>query len=150
MDRVIHCTANLQCPLAEAFAHFTRNDLLHTWLTTVADVQPEVAGKYELFWNPADQENDSTIGCRVTAIAPDAFIAFEWKSPKQFKRFANSADPLTHVVVTFSPSQQGTRVDLIHAGWRSSSEWQEAADWQHQAWTLAFKKLEATVNRSGA
>lgn len=150
MDRVIHCSAELSCPMPRAFAYFTRNDLLQTWLATAADVQPEVAGKYELFWDPSDRENDSTLGCKVTAIAPEIFVAFEWKSPKQFKALANSADPLTHVVVTFTPSQHGTRVDLVHSGWRSSAKWQAAADWQYQAWQHAFTNLESGIRADGA
>jgi uncharacterized protein YndB with AHSA1/START domain len=148
MDKVIHCATQLICTLWEAYDHFTRNDLLEAWLATTAQVEPQVGGNYELFWNPADRQNDSTIGCKVTAIDPPSFIAFEWKSPKQFKHFANSADPLTHVVVTFSPVGQYTRVNLIHSGWRNTPEWVEAAQWQEQAWTLAFKQLEGKINIS--
>jgi uncharacterized protein YndB with AHSA1/START domain len=145
MDRVIHCSANLGCHPAEAFQHFVSNRLLEAWLTNVADVEPRVGGKYELFWDPADRENDSTIGCKVTAIEPGAFLAFEWKSPKQFKALANFSDPLTHVVVCFSPVPNGSRVDLIHSGWRSSGDWRQAADWQEQAWARALRQLEETI-----
>lgn len=148
MDRVIHCTAELRCSQAEAYSHFVSNHLLQDWLTNVADVEAALGGKYELFWNPADRENDSTIGCRVTAIAPAHLIAFEWKSPKQFKHFANSSDPLTHVVVVFAPSGNGTTVHLVHSGWRRSPQWLKAAAWQEQAWGLAFRALEKKVNGS--
>lgn len=141
-DKVIHVSALVAGSPAKAFTYFASNSLLQSWLTAVADVEPRVGGKYELFWQPDDRENFSTIGCRVTAYAPDQLLAFQWRSPKQFKSFANAADPLTHVVVAFVPEGSGTRVHLVHSGWRSGAEWEEARVWQERAWTEAFKELE--------
>ena len=146
MDKVFHCSTELLCTPQQAYEYFTKKELLEAWLVPLAEVEPRLGGNYQLFWNPANQENDSTIGCKITALEPGIFIAFEWKSPKQFKHFANSADPLTHCVVLFAPGRKGTSVHLIHSGWRSTPEWMEAADWQERAWTLAFKELEAKVN----
>jgi len=141
-DRVIHVEALLRVPPARAFEYFTRADLLVRWLTTAAEVEPKVGGKYELFWEPTDRENNSTIGCRISAMRADQLLAFQWRSPKQFKTFANGADPLTHVVVSFMPEGSGTRIHLVHTGWRSSSEWEEARTWQERAWSGAIKELE--------
>lgn len=146
-DKVIHVSAFVPVSPARAWAYFTDNALLQSWLTASADVEPKVGGKYELFWQPDDRENNSTIGCRVTALAPEEFIAFQWRSPKQFKPFANTADPLTHVVVTFIPESNGTRVHLIHSGWRSIPEWEEARIWQERAWIGAFKELERVASK---
>ena len=148
MDKIIHLTANLQCGAQRAFELFTNNSLLESWLVNVAEVELKVGGKYELFWEPNDRENNSTIGCRITAIQPDEFLSFEWRSPKQYKHFANNADPLTHVVVFFIPSDGSTHVHLIHSGWRSSPEWEEARQWQRIAWDGAFKALEKLVNEA--
>ena len=101
MDQIIHLTADLQCDTQRAFELFTNNSLLESWLVNVAEIEPKVGGKYELFWEPNDRENNSTLGCRITAIQPSEFLSFEWRSPKQYKHFANNADPLTHVVVFF-------------------------------------------------
>ena len=146
MDKIILLSAELNCNTHQAFEMFTSNELLESWLVNVADTQAFVGGKYELFWEPSDRENNSTIGCKVTAIESDRFIAFEWKSPKQFKHFANNADPLTHVTAFFIPSQNGTYVYLLHSGWRSSDEWEKARQWQEQAWRIAFEELKKKVN----
>jgi len=141
-DKVIHVSAFVAVSPARAFAYFTSDTLLQQWLTVVADVDAHVGGKYELFWQPDDRENNSTIGCRVTAVAPGQMLAFQWRSPRQFKPFANTADPLTHVVVTVFPEGPGARVHLVHSGWRSSQEWEEARAWQEKAWTGAFEELK--------
>jgi len=142
VDSVIHISVQVAVPPARAFACFTDPALLTKWLTGAADIEQRVGGRYELFWQPDDPENDSTIGCRVTAFAPGQLLAFQWRSPRQFKSFANTADPLTHVVVTFVPEGSGTRIHLIHSGWRSSAEWEEARSWQAKAWTEAFDGLK--------
>lgn len=146
-DEVIHVSALIQTSPAHAFAYFTDDALLKSWLTAEAEVEPRVGGKYELYWEPSDRENNSTIGCRITALAPAQFLAFQWRSPTQFKSFANAADPLTHVAVMFVPEGSGTRVHLVHSGWRSGPQWEEARVWQEQAWSGAFKELERAATR---
>lgn len=142
-DRIIHLTTVLPNAPPAIFRYFTSPKLLVSWLAERANVEPRVGGLYELFWEPDDPENNSTIGCRITAFAEDQLIAFEWRSPRQFKRFANGADPLTHVVVSLSNEElEGTTVHLIHSGWRSTSEWEEARVWQMRAWEMAFEQLE--------
>ena len=146
MDKIISLSVRLQSTPGHAFQYFVDNSLLESWLTLAAEVEPETGGKYELFWNPNDRENNSTKGCKITAIQPEKFISFEWRSPVQFKQFANQADPLTHVVVFFIPDDDGTEVRLIHSGWRSTAEWLEAYAWQESAWQMAFSALEKLTN----
>ncbi|MFX1362510.1 MAG: SRPBCC domain-containing protein [Promethearchaeota archaeon] len=147
MDRIIFLSANLKCNSKVAFEMFTVNDHLENWLTEMADVEPEVGGKYELFWNPLDEENDSTIGCKILAIEPSRFLSFEWKGPKQFKHFMNNVRPLTNVVVSFIPDQDSTTVYVLHVGWRNTAEWENARQWFVKAWEDVLLKLQNYVSR---
>jgi uncharacterized protein YndB with AHSA1/START domain len=153
LDKIINLSVWLSCPVAQAFEMFTKNAHLQSWLTELADVEPAVGGKYELFWNPSDKENDSTIGCKVLAIQPEKYLAFEWKGPSQFKHFMNIARPLTHVVIYFLPmtrdkaGQTFTEVHMIHTGWRESDEWEEARAWFESSWANAFEKLSEVINK---
>lgn len=147
MDKIIFYSINLACSPRRAFEFFTENKYLEKWLTTVADVEPRVGGKYELFWNPNDKENDSTIDCKVLAITPGKFICFEWKGPKQFKHFMNNVRPLTSVVVFFIPGAEGTEVYMLHTGWRDTAEWEEARQWFVKAWDEALKELQNQANK---
>ena len=142
MDKIIHLIATLKCDSHQAYEMFTVNAKRTSWLTRIAEVEPVVGGKYELFWRPEDRENDSTIGCKVTAVQADQMISFEWRSSAQFKHFANHVDPLTHVVVFFMPDGDMTNVHLVHSGWRSTPEWEEARQWQEKAWGMALEVLE--------
>ncbi len=146
MDKVVYCTISLRCSAHKAFEFFTVNKYLEKWLTEVADVEPKIGGKYELFWNPNDMENDSTTDCKILAIASSTFICFEWKGPKQFKHFMNNIRPLTNVVVFFIPNTEGTDVHLLHTGWRDTAKWEEARQWFDKAWSTAFARLQNHVS----
>jgi uncharacterized protein YndB with AHSA1/START domain len=114
-----------------------------------AEIEPVVGGKFELFWSPEDKRKNSTFGCRITAIEQDQFLAFEWKGPAEFEQFMNNADPLTHVIVFFIPTSSSTTgVHLIHTGWRSSAEWEEARLWFERSWISSFENLKQLVNGS--
>ena len=152
MDKILHHSVRLCCDAVEAFKMFTNNKHLQSWLCVLANVEPIVGGKYELFWNPEDKENDSTHGCKITAIEPGKFLSFEWRGPKQYKHFMNNADPLTHVVVFFIPqAQENTRVSctevhVIHSGWRNSQEWESARQWFERVWSMVLEELKKHVN----
>ena len=150
MDRVVYQRVNLRCDAARAFEMFNVNERIESWLAPLARVEPREGGRYELFWDLENREQNSTIGCRVTAIERDRFLAFEWKGPTQYLHFMNESDPLTHVVVFFIPYVEdgvaSTEVHLIHSGWRGSPEWEEARQWFERAWHVAFEELERQVD----
>jgi len=151
MDKVIYHLTTLKCSPEKAFEMFTVNEHLERWLTEAAYVEPKVGGKYELFWNPEDRENDSTIGCKILALRPNRLLSFEWKGPKQFKHFMNEIRPLTNVVVSFIPCADGTEVHLLHTGWRDTPEWEEAREWFDKTWRMALTELDKYVTgREGA
>ncbi len=150
MNRIVHLSVKLSCDVNEAFRMFTVNEMLQSWLTLIADVDAKPGGKYELFWDPDNRKNNSTIGCRITAIEKNKLIAFEWKGPTQFKHFMNDISPLTHVVVFFTAyregNEHGTEVHLVHSGWGDSLEWEKARTWFENAWQAAFERLQKLVN----
>ncbi|MHA1913283.1 MAG: SRPBCC family protein [Promethearchaeota archaeon] len=146
MENIIQITEEIDCEISTAFNYFTTNKLIESWLTEKADVEPQIGGKYELFWDHEDRENNSTIGCKITGIENEKYISFDWKGPIQFKPFMNTADPLTHVIVFFSSNNPDkTTIHLFHTGWRSDSEWQNAREYFERAWSNALNELKKTV-----
>lgn len=149
VSRIIHLVTPVPCDSQQAFEMFTSNELLEIWLTTEANIEPQIGGKFELFWNPQDKNHDSTIGCVITAIEPGKFLAFNWKGPRQFEQFMNTVDPLTHVVVFFLPCPEApdhcTEVHLVHSGWGSSDRWEEARVWFEKSWENALVKFREYI-----
>lgn len=143
--QVFTVSARLPASQTLAFRFFTEKNFLESWLTSVADVDARLDGKYELFWEPGNPEDNSTKGCRITTFDQNRLLAFDWKGPVQFKAFMNDVDPLTHVSVFFGPCgddpKKSSDVVLVHSGWRSNPDWVEARHWQKRAWEVAFEEL---------
>ena len=141
-DSVVHVAALVPVAPARPFADFASPDFLTTWLTAAAEVEAEVSGRYELFWNPRDREVDSMIGCCITALVADELVAFQWRGPRPFRDYASGADPLTHVFFAFVPAGTEPRVHLVHSGLAQRSRVGEARAWQERAWSGALRALE--------
>ncbi len=151
MENIIQLRVKIDCDINTAFDMFTENELLEGWLTNKAEVELKVGGKYELFWDPDNREDNSTIGCKTTGFENDKFISFDWKGPLQFKSFMNFADPLTHVIAFFSQEKNNpnkTIIHLFHTGWRKDPEWQEARNWFERSWESAFKVLKDKIKNN--
>jgi len=148
MENIILIKEELECDINAAFKCFTVDDLLKIWLTKESEVEDKVGGKYELFWEPQNRENNSTIGCKITGIEKNKFISFDWKGPVEFQSFMNSADPLTHIIVFFSHKDQNpdkTIIYLFHTGWRRNKEWQKARNYFENAWSKALQGLKEKI-----
>ncbi len=148
MENIIKIKEEIECDISTAFKMFTTNKSLESWLTEVADVDPELGGKYELFWEPNNKNINSTIGCKITGIEKDKFISFDWKGPVDFQDFMNTADPLTHLIIFFSHKDNDltkTNIHLFHTGWRNDSEWEKARNYFEKAWSKAFQGLKNKI-----
>jgi len=148
MENIILITIELDCEVQKAFNMFTVNESLENWLTQKADVDPKLGGKYELFWDPTNKEINNTIGCKITGIEKSSFISFDWKGPFEFSSFMNNADPLTHVIIFFSPKDNEpnkTIIHLFHTGWRKDVKWGEARIYFENAWKNALQNLKDKI-----
>jgi len=152
MEKIIQIKVELDCDVFNAFKIFTVNKLLEKWLTEKADVETKIGGKYELFWEPENRENNSTIGCKITGIEKNKFISFDWKGPVQFKSFMNFSDPLTHVIVFFSHKDSSDTeksvIHLFHTGWKKGLEWQYARNYFENAWIKALEVLREKIENT--
>jgi len=131
----------------ESWKFWASSESLENWLTTKANIEPNVGGAYELFWDPSNLKDNSTLGCKITAFEPGKRLAFQWRGPVPFADLMNVEPLPTWVVVTFesvSPTQ--TLVKFRHGGWGEGSRWEAAKRWQMDAWAGAFKKLTSTTS----
>ncbi len=99
------------------------------WFVAQARITAERSGAYELFWQPDAPEHNSTIGCRITAIAPCRYLAFTWRGPDELSAIMNDGDPPpppTHITITLTPTATGTDVNVRHTGFRDDDGWPDA------------------------
>lgn len=130
----------IENPPQQVFEAWIKPDLLERWLTRKANVEPSIGGAYELFWDPEHPEHNSTKGCRITDLVPNAELSFNWRGPEQFEDLMGAK---THVFVRFEPQQGGgTLVRFLHSGWGEGAAWEKARLWQADAWQSAIQNLK--------
>jgi len=118
------------------------------WFAALARITAERGGAYELFWQPDAPEHNSTIGCRITAIAPCRYLAFTWRGPDELSAIMNDGDPPpapTHVTITLTPTATGTDVNVLHTGFGNDDGWADAAAWHERSWIACLENLEAML-----
>ena len=130
---------HIEYPIERVFEAWLKPDLLERWLTREAHVEPSVGGAYELYWDPENPEKNSTKGCRITDLVPNSELSFNWKGPEQFRDVMGDA---TQVFVRLEPRDGGTLLRFIHTGWGAGQEWEEARQWQAEAWKEAIENLK--------
>ena len=117
------------------------------WFAARANIQPERGGAYELFWDLAHPERDSTLGCRVTFVQPQKWLGFTWRGPSIFDDLMNEnaspPSPPTHVTVQFEAQGNQTAIRVTHVGWGDSPRWNEARNWHIRAWAGVIQNLAA-------
>jgi uncharacterized protein YndB with AHSA1/START domain len=130
----------IENPAARVFDAWLNPNLLERWLTHKANVQREVGGKYELFWDEKNMEHNSTRGCTITELVPDREISFSWRGPQQYAELMKDH---TQVFIRLEPQEEGgTLLRFIHTGWGAGPEWDKAREWQAEAWQEAIENLK--------
>lgn len=135
-------------PVDRVWKAWTDPEQLVRWLANAANVQVQVGGPYELFWEPDRPERNSTQGCQITAMHECEWISFTWKGPEPYADLMNSEPLPTSVKVllrAMGPAQ--TIVRLEHAGWGDGPRWAEARHWQEHAWQIALTELRRQMEQ---
>ena len=134
-------TETLPAKLNDLWKELTDHTKITKWFSPQAKIEPHQGGAYELYFDPENHDSMSTKGCKITAIKPCTYIAFQWKGPDQYAQIMNNP-PQTSVEVTIAKKEQGTQLTLKHSGWKEGAKWEEAKEWHHKAWLGVLESLK--------
>ena len=141
-SRDIVIDLNLDISVEEAWNLWTDSRLLESWLTTEAKVDAKLGGAFELFWDPTNHFDNSTLGCRITAFVPHKLLAFQWRGPVPYADLMNVEPFPTWASVSFEAiAPAKTVLHFRHGGWGEGERWSAAREWQRDSWALAFEAL---------
>lgn len=126
-------------PVDKVFEAWIKPEMLEQWLARKARVEPSPGGAYELFWDPENPQVNSTQGCRIADIVPNAELSFNWKGPEPYSSVMGDG---TKVFVRLEAQGANTLLRFVHTGWGTGARWEEARLWQAQAWRQAIENLK--------
>jgi len=123
---------------AEAFADWTASDRMTAWLGVETHIELRIGGPYELlFMADAPAGNQGSERCRVLSFLPGQMVSFTWNAPPHHP---HTRLRHTWVVLQFTATADGTRVDLHHTGWPAEGWDDGGAAVENSPWaeTLAY------------
>jgi len=132
-------------PIEKVFDAWIKPELIEQWLARKARVEPAPGGIYELFWDPENPGINSTVGCRIGSIVPNAELSFNWKGPEPYAKVMGDA---TKVFVRLEMQGNATLLRFVHTGWGTGARWEEARLWQAEAWRRAITNLKNFLESS--
>ncbi|HWO77563.1 MAG TPA: SRPBCC domain-containing protein [Bacillus sp. (in: firmicutes)] len=124
---------------------WTKSDRVSQWFAGKAIVEPEVGGKYELYFEPGNEVGNCTKGCTIIGLEPFKSLSFTWKGPDPLAELMNQSSKLTEVNVTLQEIGEQTEVTVTHTGWGEGQEWQRAIDWHVMAWDQVLSSLKSAL-----
>lgn len=132
-------------PVDKVFEAWIKPELLEQWLARKARVEPAPGGAYEMFWDIENPAINSTQGCRIADIVPNAELSFNWRGPEPYSSVMGCA---TRVFVRLEPRGASTLLRFVHTGWGAGQQWEEARLWMAETWRKAIENLKSFLESS--
>lgn len=145
-SRDLTFTLELNISAEELWRFWLEPSKLQSWLTQKANIEPNIGGAFELFWDPSTPSDNSTLGCKILAMVPNKLLSFEWRGPVPYADIMNVEPFPTWVSISFERMDiNNTTLHFRHTGWMDSEKWNEAKTWQTTAWKMAFEQLKRVI-----
>lgn len=130
---------------ADVWRAWTDAAELTQWFGRGANVELRAGGPYEILFL---MENEPGLqggeGNQIQSFEPNRFLAFTWNAPPQFGPLR---DVRTWVRLELDDDEGGTRVTLLHYGWRSGEDWEAIYQYFTAAWDHVMQALNQYLTR---
>lgn len=135
----------VQSARAEVWRAWTDGTELTQWFGPGAHVELRAGGPYEiLFMMDQPPGLQGGEGNQIQSFEPHRFLAFTWNAPPQFGPLR---EVRTWVRLELDDVAEGTRVTLIHYGWRSGKDWAAVYNYFDAAWGHVMQALTQYLSR---
>ena len=132
MFRKIAADVIVSADIRKVWDVWTTEDGAKTFFAPDCKIDLVPGGVYEMYFDLTSPEGlRGGEGCRFLAIQPEEMLSFTWNAPPNLPIVR---DQYTHVTVWFESKPDGTKVSLIHDGWGTGGEWDQAYHYFDRAW----------------
>jgi uncharacterized protein YndB with AHSA1/START domain len=116
----------------------TTSGLIARWLMP-NDFEPVIGKRFTFKTTPRD-DWDGVVHCEVLEIVPNKKLVYSWKGGTEGSTKAAMLDSL--VTWTLTPEAGGTRLKLVHSGFRSPEN-----DFAFEAMSPGWSRVMASIGR---
>lgn len=133
------------------FEALTNPNDLERWFFSEARTDPRPGGGYEMTWrSDSDPSKDHIRIGRYLEFIPGNKLVFEWAAPPRSDPAADctACGDLHHVgttivTVTLAAENDGTRVRLVHTGWKKDERTRASRNSHNDGWSYYVDHLGA-------
>ncbi len=142
LDRFITGEIIIPASLDEVWQAWTTEGGVRSFFAPRARLDLRPGGAYEMLFDleaqPGQQGGE---GMYLLAIQPKQMLSFTWNAPPELPTVRGE---MTHVMVRlYPPAEKSTRITLLHDGWGSGGEWDQAFEYFERAWLqIVFPRLK--------
>ncbi len=125
------------------FEALTNPKDLERWFFTEATTDPRQGGGYKMTWRSnTDSANDHVRIGRYLEFIPGQKLVFEWASTKD----GGDCGDLAHVgptivTITLAAENDGTRLRLVHSGWKHDERTRASRNSHNDGWSYYVEHL---------
>lgn len=132
-ERVIRAEVIVPASADDVWQAWSTAEGVRSFFAPDCRVELEIGGAYEMYFDPSAPYGErGGEGVRILAIEPRKMLSFTWNAPPHLPEVRPQH---TAVVVRLLALADGrTRVTLIHSGWGSSEQWDQAYRYFAVAW----------------
>lgn len=129
------------------FEALTNPKDLERWFFTEAATDPRQGGGYQMTWRSStDPKNDHTRIGRYLEFVPGQKLVFDWASPAPSADGGGDCGDLAHVgttivTITLAAERDGTRLRLVHSGWKNDGRTRASRNSHNDGWSYYVEHL---------
>lgn len=139
-DKAIRKSKVIPAALKDVWEAWTTSKGAATFFAPQADIQLEIGGRYELYFNPEATEGErGSEGVKVLSFLPMSMLSFSWNAPPEIPAIRGMR---TWVVVQLEQvADTTTHVTIHHLGWGVGEDWDRAFAYFMRAWDIVLDRL---------
>ena len=131
-EKFIFTQVKIKAELKDIWEAWTTEKGIKCFLAPDCKIELYPDGMYEIYFDPkAPYGKRGGEGLRILAIQPMKMFSFTWNAPPNLPEVR---DHRTYVVIRLIPEKEGIRVTLLHNGWGTGGQWDEAFSYFQRAW----------------
>ncbi len=142
IERSISCEISIDRTIDEVWGAWTTEEGIRSFFAPACNIEIKPKGAYEILFDlGAAQGSQGGEGMIILAVQEPEMLSFTWNAPPHLK---NVRGHMTHVTVRLEEiGPRKTKVSLIHDGWGSGEEWDQAFEYFQIAWNdVVLKRLD--------
>lgn len=137
--RALEVETTVSAEPLEVWQAWTSKEALQKWWPVPdANIELRIGGPFELMMTmslPAGLRGSE--GCRILSYVPGELLSFTWNAPPTLPLRSSN----TWVAITFRPTDEGTRVRLVHTGFLTGTDWDDYLAYFTEAWSYVLDLL---------